>query len=67
MSGRDATRLDGTRGKMQVCRPHVQAWGLSEANVVWKYLWYFWDFSVLPQWFGAWGIVSPLPLLVTPL
>jgi len=33
-SPRGATRLDGVRGKMQVWRPHVRTWGLSEANVL---------------------------------
>jgi len=31
---RDATRLDGARGKKQVWRPHVRTWGLSEANAL---------------------------------
>jgi len=58
---RDVTRLDGARGKKQVCRPCVRAWGISESNVLYwrKYLWHCWGFRV-PQWFSARGIVSPL-------
>jgi len=34
---RSVTRLDSTRRKKQVWRPHVRTWGLSEANVLyWK-------------------------------
>jgi len=44
---RGVTRLDGARGKKQVCRPHIWTWDLSEANVLYwrKYLWHCWDFS----------------------
>jgi len=34
ITARCVTRLDGARGKKQVWRPHVQTWGLSEANVL---------------------------------
>jgi len=29
-------RLDGARGKKQVCRPHVKTWGLSEGNALYS-------------------------------
>jgi len=73
---RGATRLDGARGKKQLWRPHVRAWGLSEANVLhWrKHLWYCWDIRRPPQsqWFGAPIVIRrrgncPFPPLVTPL
>jgi len=65
----------GARGKKQVWRPHVWTWGLLEANVLyWRmYLWYCWDFSTPPQWFGApvvtlrSGRVPLLPPFVTSL
>ena len=72
---RGVTRLDGAWGKKQVWRPHVQTWGLSEANVLrWrKYLWHCWDFSAPqavirrhcsnlapPKWFSALGFVPTL-------
>ena len=46
-TSRGVTRLDSAQGKKQVWSPHVRAWGLSEANVVYsrKYLWHCWDFS----------------------
>jgi len=52
---RGVTRLDSSRGKKQVCCPHVRTWGPSEANLLpWiKYLWHRWDFSAPLQWFGA--------------
>jgi len=31
---RGVTRLDGARGKKQVCRTNVRTWGLSKANVM---------------------------------
>jgi len=73
---RGVTTLDGARGKKQIWRPRVRTWGLPEANLLYrsKYLWHRWDFSPVftviqapPQWFSAWGIVTLLSLLVTPL
>ena len=45
---RGETRLDGTRDKKQVWRPHVRTWGLSEANVLYwrQYFWNCCDFLV---------------------
>jgi len=62
---RGVARLDGARGKKQLWRPHVRTWALSGANLLhWrKHLWYCWDFRRPPQWFSAWGIVSPFPSL----
>ena len=65
---RDVTRLNGSRGKKQFGAPHVRIWGLTEEiycieesvrdNVG--------TFRRLPQWFGAWGIVPPLPPSLRP-
>jgi len=66
------TRLDGTRGKKQVWRPHVRTWTLLEANSLYwrKYLWHFGTFRRPQQWFGApyWlGARGITPPFVTPL
>ena len=39
---RGVTRVDGARGKKQVCRSHVLTWGLPEGNALYwrKYLWH---------------------------
>jgi len=45
-----AIRLDGSRSKKQVWRPHFRTWSLPEANVLYwkKCLWHCWDFSAPP-------------------
>ena len=52
---RGETKLNGARGKKQVCRPCIRNWGLSEAYVLnWrKYLRHCWDFLAPPQPLGA--------------
>jgi len=61
---RGVTRLDGVCGKKQVWRPHVWAWGLTKANLLfWKIAY---DIVVTfspPQWFRTRGIVPPYPSL----
>ena len=61
---RGVTRLDGVCGKKQVWRPHVRAWGLTKANLLfWKIAY---DIVVTfspPQWFRTRGIVPPYPSL----
>jgi len=75
-SGRGVTRLDGARGKKQVWLPHVRIWVFFGSKftvlkrVLVKSLGLFGAPSshlTPPQWFGARGIVPPLPPLVTPL
>ena len=60
---RGVTRLDGARGKKQVWRPHVRAWGLSEANVLFwkKCFWHCCDFLVTSS-DSVPGEFFPLPL-----
>ena len=59
---RGITRLDGAQVKMQVWRPHVQTWDLSEANIwYWrKYLWHCWAFLAPPAVILRSGTCVPL-------
>ena len=65
---RGVTRLDGTRGKKQLWRPHVRTWGLSETNVLYwrKHLQYCWDFR-RPHGDSAPREFCPFAPLFTPL
>jgi len=58
---RDLTRLDGAWNKKKVWRPHIQTWGLWEANILfWKSAYGIVVSFGPPQWFGVRGIF-PLP------
>jgi len=65
---RGATTLDGARGKKQIWCPYARTWGLSEANILKKYVFDIVETFRRPsQSFGARGIVLHLNPLVTPL